>query len=41
MDSAAPGGLPEGWALYAERLAWESGWYEGDPYGTSVGFGSR
>jgi uncharacterized protein (DUF885 family) len=23
----------EGWALYAERLADESGWYEGDPYG--------
>ena len=23
----------EGWALYAERLAWELGWYEGDPYG--------
>ncbi len=23
----------EGWALYAERLAWEAGWYEGDPYG--------
>ena len=22
----------EGWALYAERLAWELGWYEGDPY---------
>jgi uncharacterized protein (DUF885 family) len=26
-------GLTEGWALYAERLAWEFGWYEGDPYG--------
>lgn len=26
-------GFTEGWALYAERLAWESGWYEGDPYG--------
>jgi uncharacterized protein (DUF885 family) len=23
----------EGWALYAERLAAESGWYEGDPQG--------
>jgi len=23
----------EGWALYAERLAAESGWYEGDPIG--------
>jgi uncharacterized protein (DUF885 family) len=23
----------EGWALYAERLAYELGWYEGDPYG--------
>ncbi|MEM7433115.1 MAG: DUF885 domain-containing protein [Pseudomonadota bacterium] len=23
----------EGWALYAERLAWELGWYDGDPYG--------
>jgi len=26
-------GFTEGWALYAERLAWEFGWYEGDPYG--------
>lgn len=25
--------LSEGWALYAERLAVESGWYEGDPEG--------
>ena len=23
----------EGWALYAERLAWESGFYENDPFG--------
>ena len=23
----------EGWALYAERLAFELGWYENDPYG--------
>jgi uncharacterized protein (DUF885 family) len=23
----------EGWALYAERLVWELGFYEGDPYG--------
>lgn len=25
--------LSEGWALYAERLAAENGWYEGDPEG--------
>jgi uncharacterized protein (DUF885 family) len=25
--------LSEGWGLYAERLAAESGWYEGDPEG--------
>lgn len=36
MQLRALGGISastEGWALYAERLAAESGWYDGDPEG--------
>lgn len=27
------GGFVEGWALYAEWLVWDMGWYRNDPYG--------
>lgn len=31
----------EGWGLYAERLAVEQGWYEGDPFGRLGAIGSE
>ncbi len=33
LDSVAFSAFSEGWATYAERLAWELGAYEDDPYG--------
>lgn len=33
LAAASFTGYAEGWALYAERLAWEMGAYENDPYG--------
>ena len=33
LDGVAFSAFAEGWATYAERLAWELGAYENDPYG--------